>query len=69
MEDNETQSTGLGGKISAFLTASRRIFTVSKKPDAEEYRQMLKVTGLGIILLGIIGFIVLAVFMITGLGK
>ncbi|GEM_PF-428016 len=67
LEENETQS--IPAKISAFIAASRRIFTVSKKPDADEYRQMAKIIGIGIILIGIIGFIVIFIFLLTGLGK
>ncbi len=54
-------SLNLRGRIVFFLNASRRIFTVSKKPDWEEFKVMAKVTGLGIILIAVIGFIVKAV--------
>lgn len=67
--EEETEKQGLKESISNFFSASRRIFTVSKKPDNDEYRQMVKVTGIGIILLGIIGFIVMFLFLIFGMGK
>jgi protein transport protein SEC61 subunit gamma-like protein len=69
MDNEEVVQEGWKGKISGFLAAARRIFTVSKKPDSEEYKLMVKVTGLGIILLGVIGFIVMFFFLLTGLGK
>ncbi|MEM0360445.1 MAG: protein translocase SEC61 complex subunit gamma [Candidatus Diapherotrites archaeon] len=51
------------------LESWKRIFTVSKKPDWEEYRLMLTVTAIGIIIIGLIGFAVLLFFSITGLGR
>lgn len=56
-------------KISGFLESSNRIFTVSRKPDRKEYNIMAKITGLGIILIGVIGFIVVFIFILTGLGR
>ncbi|PIN98848.1 MAG: protein translocase SEC61 complex subunit gamma [Candidatus Diapherotrites archaeon CG10_big_fil_rev_8_21_14_0_10_31_34] len=40
-----------------FLTSARRIFTVSKKPDLQEYRIMVQVTGIGIIIIGVVAYI------------
>ncbi|HIH21472.1 MAG: protein translocase SEC61 complex subunit gamma [Candidatus Diapherotrites archaeon] len=52
----------ISGKIRAFIDDSKRIFTISRKPTKEEFLTMLKVTGLGIIIIGIIGYIVSLVF-------
>lgn len=41
-----------------FVQSSTRIFNVSRKPGMNEYKVMAKVTGLGIVLIGVIGFIV-----------
>ncbi len=46
----------------------RRIFLVSSKPDKVEYRQTVKITSLGMVVIGIIGFaIFIAVQLIGGL--
>lgn len=50
------------GKVKGFIDDSKRIFTISRKPTKEEFITMLKVTGIGIIIIGIIGFIVTLVF-------
>ena len=55
--------------IGAFLESSRRIFVVSKKPTGEEYKQMSKVCGIGIMLLAIIGFIIFFIMTVTGLSS
>jgi protein transport protein SEC61 subunit gamma-like protein len=44
--------------IYGFLKQCERVLRVSKKPDNEEYRTVAKVTGIGIIIIGIIGFII-----------
>lgn len=35
----------------------RRVLKVSEQPDREEFEMSAKVTGLGILILGVIGFI------------
>lgn len=54
--------------VTGFISASRRIFIVSKKPDWPEYRTMAQITGIGIILIAVIGFIVTLIFKMAGLG-
>ncbi|HLC92355.1 MAG TPA: protein translocase SEC61 complex subunit gamma [archaeon] len=41
-----------------FVQSSTRIFNVSRKPNWTEYKVIAKVTGIGIILIGVIGFTV-----------
>ena len=41
-----------------FVQSSTRIFNVSRKPNWTEYQVIAKVTGLGILLIGVIGFVV-----------
>ena len=46
----------------------RRILLVASKPDKTEYRQTVKITSLGFVVIGIIGFIIfIAVQLIGGL--
>lgn len=44
--------------IYGFLKQCERVLRVAKKPDTEEYKTVAKVTGLGIIIIGVIGFII-----------
>jgi protein transport protein SEC61 subunit gamma and related proteins len=41
-----------------FLKQCRRVLIVSKRPDMEEYQNVSKVTGIGVIIIGVIGFII-----------
>ena len=45
-------------KLSEFVSSTQRIFTVSKKPDTPQYMTMLRITALGLVILGVIGYLV-----------
>ncbi len=40
------------------LTNYKRVLKKSKKPESEEYWKTSKITGIGIIVIGVIGFII-----------
>jgi len=44
------------------LEKMRRVLLVSSKPDKEEFSQSFKVTGIGFIIIGVVGF---AIFLIA----
>ncbi|MEW6528552.1 MAG: protein translocase SEC61 complex subunit gamma [Candidatus Micrarchaeota archaeon] len=39
-----------------------RIITIAKKPDNEEFLKIAKITSIGMIIIGVIGFIILLIF-------
>jgi protein transport protein SEC61 subunit gamma-like protein len=41
------------------LRNCKRLFQVARKPDQEEYFRVAKITGLGIVLIGMLGFIIM----------
>ena len=45
-------------KIKAFIQECLRVLKVTKKPDAIEFKTVVKVSGLGILIIGLIGFVV-----------
>jgi len=45
-------------KIKSFVEECIRVLKVTKKPDAVEFKTIVKVSGLGILIIGLIGFIV-----------
>lgn len=45
-------------KLSSFIIESKRVFQVTKKPSLEEFRVIVKVSGIGILVIGILGFII-----------
>jgi protein transport protein SEC61 subunit gamma-like protein len=57
-------------KLRSFYQECVRVFRITKKPSREEYKAIMKVAGLGILLIGLIGFIVHAIdyfFKVKGL--
>ena len=45
-------------KIKNWYNEYKRILTVTKKPTKEEFIAIVKVSGLGILVIGIIGFMI-----------
>jgi len=43
----------------------KRVLLVSSKPDKYEFRQSLKITGVGIIIIGSIGFIIFLIVQLV----
>ncbi len=44
-------------RLKRFIKEALRVLRITKKPDKEEYKSLVKVTGIGAAVLGIIGFI------------
>jgi protein transport protein SEC61 subunit gamma and related proteins len=44
-------------KLNSFIIECKRVLMITKKPDKTEFQTTLKVAGLGILLLGALGFI------------
>lgn len=45
-------------KLIAYLRECRRVLTVTKKPTSEEFKAIVKVSALGMAVIGLIGFII-----------
>lgn len=45
-------------KFKNFVRESKRVLIVTKKPNRDEYKTIVKVSGLGIIIIGLIGFLI-----------
>jgi len=52
--------------ISSFLNNAKRVLTLSKKPTSEEFWTIAKVTGMGILVLGLIGYVMSSIKVILG---
>ena len=44
-------------KFKRFIKEATRVLRITKKPDQEEFKSLVKVTGLGCLIIGGIGFI------------
>ena len=54
-------------RFDKFVKDSKRVLKVSRKPDAQEYRELAKVTSLGVVIVGVIGFVVFLLGALIGL--
>ena len=48
-------------RFDKFVKDSKRVLKVSRKPDKEEYFDFAKVTALGILVIGVIGFVIVII--------
>ncbi|MGE0792946.1 MAG: protein translocase SEC61 complex subunit gamma [Candidatus Woesearchaeota archaeon] len=44
--------------LKSFYTECVRVFKITKKPTKEEFKAIVKISGLGILLIGFIGFLI-----------
>ena len=52
-------------RLKSFLVECRRVWQVTKKPNKEELKVVVKVTGIGILLIGLLGFIINIVWQLV----
>ncbi|MEK6903396.1 MAG: protein translocase SEC61 complex subunit gamma [Nanoarchaeota archaeon] len=45
-------------KLKGFMRECIRVFRITKKPSKAEYKVVMKVSSIGILLIGFIGFII-----------
>lgn len=50
----------------SFVKRARRVITVARKPRRDEFALTAKVTGLGMALIGLIGYLVALAFRLFG---
>ncbi|MBS3152418.1 protein translocase SEC61 complex subunit gamma [Candidatus Woesearchaeota archaeon] len=52
----EVTKPSLTQRFKSFIVECRRVWQVTKKPTREELKVIVKVTGIGILIIGFIGF-------------
>ena len=45
----------------------KRVLKVARKPDGSEYLDISKITALGIVVIGVIGFVIVLISQLIGL--
>ncbi|WP_099209915.1 protein translocase SEC61 complex subunit gamma [Thermococcus henrietii] len=59
--------TSVVEKIRGFLSESKRVLLVTRKPGMKEFKLAVKITGLGMIIIGLIGMVIRMIgYFITG---
>ena len=54
----EEEKVTLKTKFKSFLKECLRVYKITKKPTGDEFKTIVKVSGLGIIVIGLIGFVI-----------
>ena len=60
----QDKSVGWRTKLGSFILQSKRVWHVLKKPSSDEFKAVAKVSALGILAIGALGFIVSLVMKI-----
>jgi len=67
MDTQEEQKHGIKQKASGFLKNVMRVLRVASKPSGSEYKDTLKITGIGLLLAGAVGFVIYVLFQLIGI--
>ena len=54
----------LTDKFKTFVIECKRVLLVTKKPSNEEFKAVVKVTGVGTLIIGAIGFIIHVMYLL-----
>ena len=50
-----------------FIKDSKRVLKVARKPDLPEYIELAKISAMGVVIIGVIGFIIVLLGSLIGL--
>jgi protein transport protein SEC61 subunit gamma-like protein len=65
-QKQEEKKPGIFGRLKNKIANYKRVVDVARKPDRQEFLSSAKITGSGIVLMGMIGFIIfLAYFLVV----
>ena len=53
--------------INKFIKDSKRVLKVSRKPDGNEYLELAKISALGVVIIGGIGYIIVCLGHLIGI--
>ena len=57
-DKNQGFKPGVGTKLKSFLIQSKRVWHILRKPTNEEFKSISKISALGILAVGALGFLV-----------
>lgn len=54
----EEKKRSMGSRLKSFFLQNKRVLKITRKPSKEEFKVIVKVTGIGILVIGLIGFLI-----------
>jgi protein transport protein SEC61 subunit gamma-like protein len=61
----QKQKESLYKRLVAFLKNSQRILKIANKPDRKEYWLVFKICGIGLVVLGVLSYIIQLIFSVA----
>jgi protein transport protein SEC61 subunit gamma-like protein len=58
------EDTGLVQRMKSGAKEYKRVLRVTKKPTRTEFKTIIKISGLGILLIGFIGFLIQTIYQV-----
>ncbi|MBS3095144.1 protein translocase SEC61 complex subunit gamma [Candidatus Woesearchaeota archaeon] len=55
----------LTARLKNFIVECKRVFLITKKPSMQEFKTIVKVSAIGMLLIGFIGFIITLAFQLA----
>ncbi|MBN2202888.1 MAG: protein translocase SEC61 complex subunit gamma [Candidatus Aenigmarchaeota archaeon] len=62
---SKPKGPGIGSKLKAKLSNYKRVVDIARKPEKDEFISTAKITGMGMALLGAIGFIIFLLYFLV----
>lgn len=62
MEDTISTNPTVMGRVKNYFVECIRVLKVTKKPNSMEFKTIVKVSGLGISLIGLVGFLLFMLY-------
>ena len=55
----------MNDRVRSFLAECRRVLLITRKPTKQEFKELVKITGIGILLIGFVGFAVSFIYTLV----
>ena len=52
-------------RFKTFISESVRVFKVTKKPSSKEFKAIVKITAIGIAIIGLVGFLIFTIWKLA----
>lgn len=66
MDNQNFPKPGIKTKIHSFFLQSKRVWHVLRKPTNEEFKTIAKVSAIGILIIGVMGFLIADIIKLMG---
>jgi len=69
VKKSKQEKPGLYGRLVLFFQNSKRILKIANKPKRKDYFLVFKICAIGLVLLGVVSYVIQLIFSFVPLGK